>query len=50
MMQRIEDERRHENDVNEVMEEIDDQLDDSDDEDTAFMITSNSGTRGNEPA
>lgn len=47
-MQRMEDEGAHESAVNEVMEEIEDQLEDSDDDDTAFMISSNSGTGGNE--
>ena len=33
--------------VNEVMEEIDDQLE-SDEDDTAFLVTTNSGTGGND--
>lgn len=33
--------------VNEVMEEIDDQLD-SDEDDTAFLVTTNSGTGGHD--
>lgn len=46
----MENEGAHENEVNAVMDEIEDQLEDSDDDDTAFMITSNSGTGGNEAA
>ena len=46
-MQRMQAEEKHEQAVNEVMEEIEDQLDsDTEDQTAAFLITSNSGTGG----
>ena len=47
IMERVNAEQRHEQDVNEVMEEIEDHLD-SDEDDTAYLVTKNSGTGGND--
>jgi len=38
----------HEQSVNDVMNEIDDHLDDSDGEDTSYLVNANSGTGGAE--
>jgi len=47
VMTRLSEEQKHEDAVNEVMEEIEDQLD-SDEDDHDYMITKNSSTGGNE--
>jgi len=36
----------HDQEVNDVMNEIDDHLDDSDGEDTSYLVNANSGTGG----
>lgn len=40
----------HERQVNDVMNEIEDQLDDSDDEDTSYLVNANASTGGAEKA
>ena len=47
IIQRMYVEDKNDQAVNEVMEEIDDQLE-SDEDDTAFLVTTNSGTGGND--
>lgn len=44
IMQRMQAEEKHEQAVNEVMEEIEDQLDSDNEDQAAFLVTSNSGT------
>lgn len=47
IMQRMEQQQKHDDAVNEVMEEIEDHLD-SDEDDQAYLVTKNSSTGGNE--
>ncbi len=47
IMQRVEMQQKHDDAVNEVMEEIEDHLD-SDEDDQAYLVTKNSSTGGNE--
>ena len=47
-MQRMQAEEKHEQAVNEVMEEIEDQLD-SDEDDKGFLITTNASSGGSHP-
>ncbi len=46
-MQRVEMQQKHDDAVNEVMEEIEDHLE-SDGDDQAYLVTKNSSTGGNE--
>ena len=46
-MQRMEQQQKHDDAVNEVMEEIEDHLD-SDEDDQAYLVTKKSSTGGNE--
>ena len=47
IMHRVEMQQKHDDAVNEVMEEIEDHLD-SDEDDQAYLVTKNSSTGGNE--
>ena len=48
IMQRMQVDEKHEQAVNEVMEEIEDQLD-SDEDDKGFLITTNASSGGSHP-